>query len=273
MDSLLKRGSKGEFVSLLQEMLCHVLYPISIDGRFGPETEKSVLEFQRLHQLKQDGMAGTKTWALLSDLFSKKNGLKTLQPAAFLKESDFEAFATQFDLEPAVVKAVHEVESNGRGFSNGKIKLLFEGHIFWKELLRRGIAPATLVDGNENILYKNYFSPNKYYRENQHQRLQKALKINAEAAYGSASYGLFQIMGFHAESLGFANNQAFYDFLSSGEAAQLEVFGRFLLKNKLLDLLRKKQWASFARKYNGPAYQTNKYDLKLEKAYLKYKSL
>jgi hypothetical protein len=53
----------------------------------------------------------------------------------------------------------------------------------------------------------------------------------------------------------------------------LEVFGRFLLKNKLLDLLRKKQWASFARKYNGPAYQTNKYDVKLEKAYLKYKSL
>lgn len=273
MGSLLKRGNKGEFVSLLQEMLSHVLYPISIDGRFGPETEKSVLEFQRLHQLKQDGMAGTKTWALLSDLFSKKNGLKTLQPAAFLKESDFEAFATRFDLEPAVVKAVHEVESNGRGFSKGKIKLLFEGHIFWKQLLRRGIAPATLVDGNENILYKNYFSPNKYYRENQHQRLQKALKINAEAAYGSASYGLFQIMGFHAESLGFDNNQAFYEFLSSGEAAQLEVFGRFLLKNKLLDLLRKKQWASFARKYNGPAYKTNKYDLKLEKAYLKYKSL
>lgn len=67
MDSLLKRGSKGEFVALLQEMLCHVLYPISIDGRFGPETEKAVLDFQRLHQLKQDGLAGTKTWVLLSD--------------------------------------------------------------------------------------------------------------------------------------------------------------------------------------------------------------
>ncbi|MFB9080551.1 N-acetylmuramidase domain-containing protein [Flavobacterium procerum] len=38
----------------------------------------------------------------------------------------------------------------------------------------------------------------------------------------------------------------------------------------MIALLRNKNWASFALKYNGPAYKTNKYDEKLARAYAKY---
>jgi hypothetical protein len=37
----------------------------------------------------------------------------------------------------------------------------------------------------------------------------------------------------------------------------------------LADAIRTKNWPSFARQYNGPAYAKNKYDEKLAEAYLK----
>lgn len=36
-------------------------------------------------------------------------------------------------------------------------------------------------------------------------------------------------------------------------------------------LLASKQWSKFAERYNGAGYRQNKYDLKLEKAYQKYR--
>lgn len=55
------------------------------------------------------------------------------------------------------------------------------------------------------------------------------------------------------------------------EADQLMLFVAYLEKRKLQEYLRNKDWAGFARRYNGPAYAENKYDQKLEAAYNKYK--
>lgn len=274
MTGLLKKGSKGEFVQLLQEMLNKLDYAISTDGDFGSGTEKAVIDFQGKNDLKIDGLVGAKTWILLQEESGK---VKQIDPGTvidqFLSEQDFIAFAAKYDLEVAAVKAVHEVESNGRGFLNGKVKILFEGHVFWAQLLKRKINPVPLQKGNEDILYRKYFSPNPYYRLNQHARLDKALKINAEAAYSSASYGLFQVMGFHYSAMNFPTAKAFVDFMSVNEANQLEVFGRFIEANNLLRFLRSHDWANFALRYNGKSYKTNKYDTKLAAAYAKYKKM
>src|SRR5690606_15438218 len=191
----------------------------------------------------------------------------------FLSESDFKAFSKKFQIDIAAIKAVHEVESNGRGFLNGKIKILFEGHIFWRELNNRGIDPNPLVKGNEDILYKKYFSPNPFYKKDQHQRLEKAKTIHEEAALSSASYGLFQIMGFHYKSMKYKTAKEFVEFLSVNEANQLLIFGQFLDVNNLLKPLRNKSWATFARGYNGSAYKTNRYDTKLARAFKKYSKI
>ena len=51
------------------------------------------------------------------------------------------------NLEPAAIKAVVVVESGGNGFiSDGKPKLLFEGHIFWNQLIKIGIDPNKLTE-------------------------------------------------------------------------------------------------------------------------------
>jgi hypothetical protein len=273
MTGVLKKGSKGEFVLLMQEMLQKLGFQISTDGAFGPGTEKAVIQFQQQNNLKVDGIVGAKTWILIQDLASKvKKPVVHVDTVInqFLSEQDFIDFAKKYDLEVAAIKAVHEVESAGRGFLNGKVKILFEGHIFWKELIKRQVDPRKVLPGNEDVVQEKYIPRNPSYRLDQHYRLNKAAKINAEAAYSSASYGLFQIMGFHYQKLGFPTAKAFVDFLSVNEANQMEVFGRFIAANNLIKPLQSHNWAKFALGYNGSAYKTNKYDTKLATAYAKY---
>jgi hypothetical protein len=38
----------------------------------------------------------------------------------------------------------------------------------------------------------------------------------------------------------------------------------------MLTALQAKNWAEFAKRYNGPAYAQNRYDEKLAKAYAKF---
>ena len=64
----LKRGSKGEYVTLLQTKLQQKGYDLGkygIDGDFGSATEKAVKEFQKDHDLKADGIVGAQTWDAL----------------------------------------------------------------------------------------------------------------------------------------------------------------------------------------------------------------
>lgn len=64
----LKRGSKGEYVTLLQTILHNKGYDLGlcgIDGDFGRATEKAVKQFQQDWGLTADGIMGAKTWEKL----------------------------------------------------------------------------------------------------------------------------------------------------------------------------------------------------------------
>jgi peptidoglycan hydrolase-like protein with peptidoglycan-binding domain len=56
----LRRGDSGDAVKLLQDKLGQ-----GADGRFGPQTEVVVRDFQRGKRLVPDGIVGPKTWAAL----------------------------------------------------------------------------------------------------------------------------------------------------------------------------------------------------------------
>ena len=64
----LRRGSRGEYVTLLQTMLVQRGYDIGkcgADGAFGAATEAAVKMFQTDHGLPSDGIVGENTWAAL----------------------------------------------------------------------------------------------------------------------------------------------------------------------------------------------------------------
>lgn len=66
----LRRGSKGEYVTLLQTELMNRGYSVGtsgVDGKFGAATETSVKNFQRDNGLSADGVVGPKTWSALDN--------------------------------------------------------------------------------------------------------------------------------------------------------------------------------------------------------------
>ena len=61
----LHRGSTGESVKTLQQLLKDKSYKIIVDGIFGPITERIVKLFQKQNKLIVDGWVGIKTWSAL----------------------------------------------------------------------------------------------------------------------------------------------------------------------------------------------------------------
>ncbi|MFN0276478.1 MAG: N-acetylmuramidase domain-containing protein, partial [Chitinophagales bacterium] len=203
----LKLNSKNEAVTLLQELLNEYGYQLVVSENFNAATDAAVRDFQTQNGLVSDGVVFTKTW---TKLINNVPVDLTAMEEKFLKDEDIVSLANELGVEVAVVRAVNEVESSGRGFLiDGRTKILFEGHIFWNELKKRGIDPNTIVTGNEDVLYPKWTK--KFYKggKAEYDRLNKAIGIlnnsaGTEAAYASASWGLFQIMGFHYKSLGYA---------------------------------------------------------------------
>lgn len=71
---LLKKGSKGNFVRIVQEKLMqkgYVLPKYGVDGSFGDETEEVVKQLQRDVHIEVDGIVGKNTWDALNSVFVK----------------------------------------------------------------------------------------------------------------------------------------------------------------------------------------------------------
>ena len=77
-----RRGSRGNFVSLLQFILNGYGYDLDTDGVFGAITEDAVKDFQRKNGLTEDGVVGGNTWKTLL----------TLPPFPTLKKGDGGAY-------------------------------------------------------------------------------------------------------------------------------------------------------------------------------------
>lgn len=188
-----------------------------------------------------------------------------------LSFSDIKKAAELIGVEPCTVKAIVEVESGGSGFlPDGRVKILFEGHVFWKELQKRGINPELLK--MPNIVYPKWDKSQYKGGAQEHERLNAAALVNKEAALCSASWGLFQIMGFNHRLCGFSSVQDFVDAQKESEANQLNSFCQFMKNEGLVLFLKGLDFAGFARRYNGPGYAQNQYDVKMRKAYERCKS-
>ena len=62
----LRKGNRGEYVTMLQTALNNAGSKLEVDGKFGSATERAVQSFQLKNNLKQDGICGPKTWAALA---------------------------------------------------------------------------------------------------------------------------------------------------------------------------------------------------------------
>ena len=185
---------------------------------------------------------------------------------------DFKAVAQRIGVEPAAVRAVAEVETCGRGgfLSGGRAVILFEGHVFWRRLKLYGLNPVDYMLGNEDILHMEW--TRRHYRGGirEYERLERAMKIHKQDALESASWGVFQIMGFNYEKCGCEDVHEFVERMGRNLNEQVDLWAEYMRHEGLDECLRRHKWSLFALRYNGKGYKVNRYDERISKAYLKY---
>lgn len=64
---VLRLGSTGDGVTLLQSALRARGFTIAVDGHFGPQTDRTLRAFQHRHGLVVDGICGDETWNALDE--------------------------------------------------------------------------------------------------------------------------------------------------------------------------------------------------------------
>ena len=179
----------------------------------------------------------------------------------------FRKAANELDIEVAKIKAVSAVESRHSGFLNsGEPKILFEAHWF-----------SSLTDGIYDNTHPNISSPQwdrSLYEggQEEHERLQKAVELDRQAALKSASWGKFQILGINWDKCSYKSLQNFINAMYESEEAHLEAFVGFIKNEGLAEPLRESDWHEFAREYNGPGYQRNEYAERMREKYEQYQA-
>lgn len=193
-----------------------------------------------------------------------------------IKEQSFQIAAAIIGCDIPAIKAVHQVEASGAGFMpDGSVKILFEPHIFWRELVNVGIDPRYKRSGNDDILYKEWKRGAYGKYSQQHSRLNRAKAIHSTAALKSASWGSFQILGLNHKKAGYNTVEEMVEDYAKGEAEQLVSFITYLKNTGIGKFLANHEWAKFAKAYNGAGYKgspltsEDDYDLRLERAYAK----
>lgn len=176
--------------------------------------------------------------------------------------------------DAAFIWTVVEVETSERtqGFGfrlDRRPQILFERHKFREFTDRRFDAEAPDISG----------PPGGYGSSaSQYTRLEKALTLcereglGVEPALKSTSWGMGQVMGFNHAAAGFVSAEAMVQEMVKGEDEQLAAMAGFLTANSLTTLLVRKDWAAFARRYNGPSYWQHQYDVKLDLQYQRFAS-
>jgi len=176
--------------------------------------------------------------------------------------------ADLLDVETAALRAVADVESRGSGFlpePSAKPKVLFEGHAFHR------LTGGRFDTEHPELSYPRW-DRNKYSGSlaGEWQRLDAACRLDRTTALQSASWGMFQVMGFNYAYAGFDDVEAFVAAQHAGAEQQVRAFSRFISRPPFLKALRACDWAQFAKAYNGPGYAQNRYDAKMAAAYARH---
>lgn len=183
-----------------------------------------------------------------------------------LTDEDFRIVAEELDVEIAAIKAVVSIEAgaNMKGF--------------W--------APGVPVINFDRAMYNRFRHSAKDksgakgekvpagltgYALQEWTQLINARRTNAQGANMGTFWGMFQIGGFNYKLCGCESVDEMVRLMSYSELEQLELFATFITNAGMLNDLKNKNWAAFARKYNGASYARRGYHTKMANAYNKFK--
>lgn len=200
-----------------------------------------------------DGVCGPKTRQAIKDAFVNT-------AAAQVTDADILVLASRLGCTVKQLKAVSIVESGGKAYDdNGRPKILYERHLFHRA-----------TDGKwSNAPYSNKVGGG--YKESSWDKLTAAACLDVEAAFGSVSWGKFQVLGKHWKVLGYPSALEMAYSTVRSEAASYDMLARYIEVNNLKPALARlstnpEDNEAFAKGYNGSQFKKFSYDTKLAKA-------
>lgn len=182
-----------------------------------------------------------------------------------LTEHDFQLVAEELNVEIAAIKAVVEIEAGKamKGFWAPGIPVIN----FDRTMYLKYRSKAVSKDGAKGEEVPQGLTG---YALKEWKELITARKTNAQGANLGTFWGMFQIGGFNYKLCGCESVDEFVKRMAYSELEQLQLFALFITNTGMVESLRKKDWSTFARKYNGPSYAKRGYHTKMAKAYAKY---
>lgn len=214
-----------------------------------------------------------------------------------LTQDDWKNAARRLICEAAAIKAIHDTEAPHGSFYSKRLKngyrvptILYERQYFHRltcangpELFKKD--PKTHKKRrNHGVGVKGCSSPHDtdpdicwpagfmhYGKLDQsYLRLAKAYRLNPDAALESVSWGGFQIMGANFGQADYTSIGKMVTAMCTSEKEHLDALVRFIDSDPTLKkALQDKDWVTFAKHYNGPAYARNSYPEKMQAAYEK----
>lgn len=182
-----------------------------------------------------------------------------------LTDADFQLVADEIGVEPAAMKAVVSIEAGSamKGFwAPGVPVINFDRTMYNKY---RNSAPVKAGAKGEKVP-----AGLTGYGLRQWTQLINARKVNAQGANMGTFWGMFQIGGFNYRLCGCSSVDEMVRLMSASELEQLQLFATFLVNTGMVKDLKAKNWASFARKYNGSGYARRGYHTKMANAYARF---
>lgn len=187
-------------------------------------------------------------------------------PDTLLTDIDFDLAARRLSVPTSYVRALCEVESTGSPFIDGRPTILFEPHIFSR-------LTGGRYDNSHPHLSSRVWNPKLYpgSQAGRYAQLTEAVCLDVEAGFSAASYGAFQILGSNYKRCDAESALDFALSESQCEANQIHHFCNFITSDPILwQALRRGDWVTVAKRYNGSAYFKNRYDVRLAQAVRKW---
>lgn len=213
----------------------------------------NIAELQKAIGTAPDGKWGPASRAALLDHFTNKS-------APAITPGQEQVIADRLSVSLRQLRAVAQVESSGSGFDDqGRPKILYERHLFHR-LTAGKWSPAPFSMKNDGG-----------YDQSSWDKLLAACGRDPDAAFGSCSWGQFQVLGLHWKALGYASPFVLAASTVKDQAGHYELLARFIERNNLKGAMAAistdpEDCRAFARAYNGPAYAKGRYHEKLARA-------
>ena len=247
---------------LLLSVCVPVFLPVCVSGH----ADDDVPAAARLDSFVLDGTT-VAVWDVSDTIeYLQKRGMR-------LTEDDYREVAEELGVDVAAIKAVVEIEAGKRhsGFGrDGRVLINFDLSMFQQFARRNGVDLSSARKVAPVVFNRPDVRKYGSQQGGQHARLDAAMGIDSLTAVQGTFWGMFQIGGFNWRKCGAVSAGDFVERMGRSERDQLEMFAAFLRSTGLDRYLRAKNWAAFARGYNGPKYAARGYHRRLANAYRRH---